>query len=48
MPGTGYNKEAMHIGSIRSGTRSWRCKLGVLLVFATSIAIGAAVAGLLK
>ena len=48
MPGTGYDDDAMRIGTVRSGTRSWWSKLAMLTLFACSIGIGAGIAWMFK
>jgi hypothetical protein len=48
MPTTGYDEEAMQIGSVRSGTRPRWFKLIALPVFAASIAVGSGLASRLR
>jgi hypothetical protein len=48
MPATGYDDDAMRIGSVRSGTHSWWFKLAMLALFVCSIGIGAGMAWLFK
>jgi len=48
MPGTGYDEDAAHIGSLRSGTRPRWLKLMVLAIFVAGIAVGVGVASLFR
>jgi len=48
MPMTGYDEDAIRIGGLRSGARTWRFKLVVMLIFLASIAVGAGLASLLR
>jgi hypothetical protein len=48
MPGTGYDDEAMCVGSVRSRTRPIWFKLAILAIFLCSIGIGAGIAWLFK
>lgn len=48
MPCTGYDDDAMRIGSVRSDTRSRRVKLGLLAAFAASLMVGGLLAAMLR
>jgi hypothetical protein len=48
MPGTGYDNEAMRVGSVRTGTRPIWFKLAILAIFLCSIGMGAGIAWLFR
>jgi hypothetical protein len=48
MPTTGYDGDAMGIGSLRSGTRPRWFKLMVLAIFVAATAVGAGAAPLFR
>jgi hypothetical protein len=45
MPGTGYDENAMRVGSVRSGTRPRWLKLAVFVI---TVAVGAGLASFFK